>query len=155
VLDVAHRLDELRGAAPAPPAPAPARAEPAAEGDIVPIESLAYDAEPEVGADAEVVPITALAPDTGLERSFATLGRLERERTPAPASLDGLLGRTIPADEAVAIESLCYHGRAALERAAAVRGEIAAALDRREQLESLQPLIRELLDLVPLALAER
>jgi hypothetical protein len=154
VLDVAHRLDELRGVAPPPPvAPAP-RAEPG-DGEIVPIESLGYDTEPEVEAEAEIVPITALAPDSGLERSFATLGRLQRERTAAPASLDGLLGRTTAAEEAVAIESLCYRGRAALERAAAVRGEIAAALDRRERLESLQPLIRELLDLVPLALAER
>jgi hypothetical protein len=146
VLDVAHRLDELRGATSAPPA---------APSDIVPIESLAYDAEPEVAAESEVVPITALAPDGALERSFATLRRLERGRGPVPASLDGLLGRAAAGEDAVAIESLCYRGRAALERAAAVRGEIAAALERREQLESLQPLIRELLDLVPLALAER
>jgi hypothetical protein len=155
VLDVAHRRGVLRGAAAPPSLPAPARAEPAGEGDIVPIEALAYDAEPQVGAEAEIVPITALAPDSGLERSFASLGRLERERAPDPASLEGLLGRTASVEEAVAIESLCYRGRAALERAATVRGEIAAALDRRERLESLQPLIRELLDLVPLALVER
>jgi hypothetical protein len=142
VLDVAHRLDELRGAP-------PAAAEPADERDVVPIETLAYDPEP------EVVPITALAPDSALERSFATVARLERERRPAPASLDALLGRSPLAEEAVAIETLCYRGRAALERAAAVRGEIAAALDRRERIDTLQPLIRELLDLVPLALAER
>ena len=142
VLDVAHRLDELRGGAQA-----------AEETDVVPIESLAYDARP--AADPAVVPITDLAPDSGLERSFATLARLERERAPVAASIDGLLDRPAAAEEAVAIESLCYRGRAALERAAAVRGEITAALDRREHLESLQPLIRELLDLVPLALAER
>ena len=129
LLDVAHRLDELRGGSAAPtPQPAPAE-------EPVPIESLAYDERAEEGT--EVVPITALAPDSGLERSFATLDRLRRE------------------GGAVAIESLCYSGRAALERAVAVRGEIAAALDRREDLETLQPLLRELLDLVPLALAER
>src|SRR5688500_6560844 len=125
VLGVAHRLDELRGAASAPPA---------APSDIVPIESLAYDAEPEVATESEVVPITALAPDGALERSFATLRRLERGRGPVPASLDGLLGRAAAGEDAVEIESLCYRGRAALERAAAVRGEIAAALERREQL---------------------
>jgi hypothetical protein len=153
VLDVAHRLDELRGGTAAPPARPADPGEGASDADVVPIESLDYDAEP--GAEAPVVPITALAPDSGLERSFATLTRLERERAPTPASLDGLLGHGARLEEAVAIETLCYRGRAALERAAAVRGEIAAALDRREQLDTLQPLIRELLDLVPLALAER
>ena len=147
VLDVAHRLDELRGAAATPGAPPEED-----DGDVVPIESLDYD--------ADVVPIASLAPDSGLERSFATLGRLERERSAGAASLDGLLGRATQvadavAEDAVGIETLCYRGRAALERADTVRGEIAAALARREQLESLQPLIRELLDLVPLALVER
>ena len=150
LLDVAHRLDELRGGGAEATLPT---ARPAVLGDVVPIESLAYDEE--AAAGAEVVPITSLAPDSGLEVSFATLERLERERTPAAPSLDGLLGRTRAGEEAVAIETLCYRGRAALERAAAVRGEIAAALDRREEMEALQPLIRELLDLVPLALAER
>ena len=147
VLDVAHRLDELRGAAASPGAPPEED-----DGDVVPIESLDYD--------ADVVPIASLAPDSGFERSFTTLGRLERERPAGAASLDGLLGRATQvadavAEDAVAIETLCYRGRAALERADTVRGEIAAALARREQLESLQPLIRELLDLVPLALVER
>jgi hypothetical protein len=147
VLDVAHRLDELRGAAASPGAPPEED-----DGDVVPIESLDYD--------ADVVPIASLAPDSGFERSFATLGRLERERPAGAASLDGLLGRATQvrdavAEDAVGIETLCYRGRAALERADTVRGEIAAALARREQLESLQPLIRELLDLVPLALVER
>jgi len=156
LLDVAHRLDELRGAAPAAPpaasaaepqAPAPVPARPAAD-EVVPIESLGYDDE------AAVVPITALAPDGVLERGYATLARLERERSPGVPSLEALRGA--PADpETVDISTLCYRGRAALERAAAVRGEIAAALDRQAELTALQPLIRELLDLVPLALAER
>jgi len=52
----------------------------------------------------------------------------------------------------VAIGSLCYSGRAALERAASLRHEINAALTRDASLESLQPMLQELLDLVPLAL---
>lgn len=160
LLDVAHRLDELRGVEPsrpaapheAPAAPSPAPPAPAPGDGVVPIEALGYD-EP---GDADVVPITSLAPDTGLELSFATLARLERERERPAPSLGGLLGRAAePEPEVVSIETLCYRGRAALERADAVRLEIAAALDRRAGLEALQPLLRELLDLVPLALAER
>jgi hypothetical protein len=157
LLDVAHRLDELRGAGivvgGSPPAAEP-------EGDIVPIESLGYDAAPEAEPGAEPVPITSLAPDSGLERSFATMERLERERAPATPSLAALVSGVppppdAPATDAVDIETLCYRGRSALERAAAVRGELAAALDRQAELATIQPLIRELLDLVPLALAER
>jgi hypothetical protein len=143
LLDVAHRLDELRGGGGAP--------EPPAEADVVPIESLGYD----IAAGGEIVPITTLAPDSGLERSFATLSRLQRERAAAPPSLEALAGRTSPAAEPVGIESLCYRGRSALERAAVVRGELSAALDRDAGMDALQPLIRELLDLVPLALADR
>ena len=164
LLDVAYRLDELRGAgivvggAPADGA-----------DDVVPIESLGYDAEPAAAPEPGVVPITALAPDSALERSYATMERLERERAPAGPSLERLAGGTGPAAipstpslpaaaapvEAVDIATLCYRGRAALERADALRGEIAAALDRQAELTAIQPLLRELLDLVPLALAER
>ncbi len=150
LLDVAHRLDELRGGGAPPP---PVAALPSETDDVVPIGSLAYDEEP--GPETAVVPITSLAPDSGLELSFATLERMERELVAVPPSLDGLLGRAAPVETPVAIESLCYRGRAALERAAAVRAEITAALDRQERMESLRPLVRELLDLVPLALAER
>jgi hypothetical protein len=52
----------------------------------------------------------------------------------------------------VGIGTLCYSGKAALERAGIVRHEIAAALSRDASLESLKPLLQELLDLVPLAL---
>jgi len=54
----------------------------------------------------------------------------------------------------VAIGTLCYRGHAALERANAVRHQIAAELKGEATLESLQPLLQELLDLVPLALAD-
>jgi hypothetical protein len=154
LLDVAHRLDGLRtGTEP--------------EQEPVPIESLVYQPEP------EVVPIDSLAPEasppprpapgspaSGLETSFRTFGRLVKEKAPTTASLDALLGGAAkaaapPAEEpAVAIASLCYRGHAALERANVVRHQIAAELSGQASLESLQPLLQELLDLVPLALAE-
>jgi hypothetical protein len=52
----------------------------------------------------------------------------------------------------VDIETLCYRGHAALERAATVRAEIAASLQRQPGLSTVEPLLLELLDLVPLAL---
>jgi hypothetical protein len=64
-----------------------------------------------------------------------------------------------PADdevETIEIGLLCYSGRAALERAAAVRQQLAEELERHGGIEaSIQPLLQELLDLVPLALVER
>ena len=159
LLDVAHRLDGLRSAEP-PPA--------AAEPPIVPIHSLAYDTE------EGIVPIESLAPDgpvdaeppPGMEASFRTFDLLIRQRGSIPPSLDSLLGQTpTPAVEApagrgpsaseeepVAIRTLTYRGHAALERAVTVRHQIAAELSRETSLESLQPLLQELLDLVPLAL---
>jgi hypothetical protein len=121
----------------------------------VPIESLAYDDE------VDVVPIESLAPaesaPSGLEASFTTYSRLLRERGTVEPSVDGLLGsrlRTGPAEPAVAIETLCYRGPAALARAAAVRSELAEALERGSDLTAIRPLLQELLDLVPLALAD-
>jgi hypothetical protein len=154
ILDVAHNLDQARSG--------PVEAEPVAvpEADIVPIESLQFDAPPSVEGD--VVPIASLAPDPepaptnggALETSFRTLERLQRERGASPASLEILLGRVEPAAEAVAIESLCYRGRSALERAAAVRRTLAAELAGVSDLAAIRPLLQELLDLVPLALDE-
>jgi hypothetical protein len=164
LLDVAHRLDRLRDASPSAPIEPP--------GEPVPIESLAFDHE------AEIVPVESLAPSQpvtekprGLELSFKTFGHLRRERGAATPSLDGLLGRTPaagspvppsakaapqkrPEEPAVAIDTLCYRGQAALERAVAVRHQLAAELNGDASLESLQPLLQELLDLVPLALVD-
>jgi hypothetical protein len=64
------------------------------------------------------------------------------------------VGSPAQAVEAVAIESLCYRGRAALERAAAVRQTLAAELAAEAELAAIRPLLQELLDLVPLALDE-
>jgi hypothetical protein len=118
------------------------------EQPVVPVESLAYDPEP------EVVPIHSLAPDAaeaqgGIEASFRTFDRLMRQRRPTAPSLEGLLG-----GEAVAIDTLVYRGQAALQRAVTVRHQITVELTREASLESLQPLLQELLDLVPLALEQ-
>ena len=157
LLDVAHRVDGLRAEAESAEQP-------------VPIESLAYDAEPE----PQVVPIESLAPDSaalpeqpapkgGLEASFRTLDRLQRERAPTTAAfrrvIDDTGGQqtvqgTTPEATPVPIKALCYQGHAALERANVVREQITAELARDASFTSLQPLLQELLDLVPLALAE-
>lgn len=151
LLDVAHRVDELRtGRTEAEPEEA---IEPG--DDVVPIESLAYDDAPE--DETGVVPIESLAPDPapGLEATFTTYARLLREREPVEPSIAALIGsRAAPELEAVEIRSLCYRGPAALQRAAAVRGELTAALDGGSDLAAIRPLLEELLDLVPLALAD-
>jgi hypothetical protein len=159
LLDVAHRVDGLRAVAESEP--------------IVPIESLTYEAE------SDVVPIESLAPSpepsavkpagatpgspTGLEISFGTLNRLIQEHAIPTASFTALLGESatpsksvtvVPEEAPVPIGTLCYRGHAALERANTVRQQIAAELGRDATLQSLQPLLQELLDLVPLALAE-
>ena len=142
-------------AAPLPPAPV------APEPPIVPIASLLYDTAgaavagelPIVSIESlgydpadEVVAIESLAPEGGLEASFRSYDRLRRERGPVPAR----------AEETVTVEIgvLCYTGRAALERAVAVRQQLAAEPSRHCGLDSIKPLLQELLDLVPLALAE-
>ncbi|HKU60285.1 MAG TPA: hypothetical protein VJQ44_03640 [Gemmatimonadales bacterium] len=130
VLDVAHRMDLMRGIEPAE--------------QVVPIESLGYDEAP--------VPIESLAPDSGLETSYRTLCRLLRERGPARPSLQALVGT--PAEEALAIDTLLYRGKAALERASDVRRELVTALQQGRELAAVRPLLDELLDLLPLALAD-
>jgi hypothetical protein len=181
LLDVAPRLEGLRaGKAPASPPEAaivPIESlEYEPDQDAVPIEALGYE------SDQDVVPIETLAPEDremapsgGLEASFKTFDLLIRQGAPATPSLDALVrgsatpDRPAPAQPdvmvsaprppapqpeqpAVAIGTLCYSGQAALERALTVRHEIASALTRDASLESLQPLLQELLDLVPLAL---
>jgi len=120
------------------------------EEPIVPIESLAYDAP------------TAVPAGGGLEASYHTFDRLRRERGVQVPSLEVLVGRALaevappPSEGTVTVEigALCYRGRAALERAVAVRQQLADELARNGGLEAIQPLLQELLDLVPLALAE-
>ena len=152
LLDVAHRLDSLRQSEKPSEQPAPT-------DEPVPIESLAYDGESARQPEQPVVPIESLAPDApggGLEGSFRTFELLLKQRGPRTPSIDALTAAvptaTPPEPEPVAIGTLCYRGQAALERANAVRQEIAAQLKDDADMKSLQPLLQELLDLVPLAL---
>jgi hypothetical protein len=149
LLDVAHRLDGLR-AGPPPESVGPT---------VVPIESLAYDKESEVVSIQSLAPDEPLevAPPAGIEASFRTFDLLIRQRAPAAPSLEALMGVEAKQEqdqEAVAIGTLVYRGQAALERAVTVRHQLAAELTRDVSLESLQPLLQELLDLVPLALEQ-
>ncbi len=133
-----------------PAAPEPVQA--ADEADVVPIESLAP-------AEAE--------PMTPFEESFSTWYRLEHEPAPpapsppepAPVSPEVApppLAAAPPVLEldVVPIESLLYQGRRALERADVVRRELSHALARHQAFSDVEPLVSELIDLVPLALAE-
>ena len=148
----------------APPSASPPVEPPAESAEpVVPIERLDYDESP-------AVPIESLAPDfTPLEAGFSLYAELVAARGLGEASLEALMGRVPaaddghapaersghPADEAgpiVEITELCYRGRGALERAAEVRTELAARLAQRHDLDALEPLLLELLDLVPLAL---
>jgi hypothetical protein len=113
---------------------------------IVPIESLAPELE------AEPVPIESLGYDaqpayTPFEQSWSSYFRLLGRGRPAAIAA----GRAAE-PEAVAIQSLLYRGRRALERANHVRRELDAALRAEQQLADIRGLLGELLDLVPLAL---
>ena len=179
ILDAAYRLDGLRMAEAGPPPAAPPAPPPSADAElrVVPIESLLYDELPIVSIESlaydpppatapgepEPVPIESLAPSGGLEGSFQTYDRLRRERRGEAPSIEALVGRALAATTPAAAEegtvtleigTLVYRGRAALERAAAVRQQLADELARNGGLDAIQPLLQELLDLVPLALAE-
>jgi HPt (histidine-containing phosphotransfer) domain-containing protein len=135
---------------------------PGVDAEVIPIEEL---------LETEPVPIESLAPDrpepasdrTVLERSLSTYSRL-KQATGSPAAGATLtavlerrdLGPRVSDSEAVVpIESLLYSGRGALLRADAIRRELETALrTRTRSLEQVEPLVRELLDLVPLALAD-
>jgi chemotaxis protein histidine kinase CheA len=130
---------------------------------VVAIESLAYDGESvlavpaartAVADDAEVVPVLDLAPDEPLplERGFSDYHRLLQDAATLAVTPSGSGVIDQENSAIVAIETLCYSGHAALERAAVVRAEIAASLERQPGLATVEPLLLELLDLVPLAL---
>ncbi|MFN2326363.1 MAG: hypothetical protein ABR551_10815, partial [Gemmatimonadales bacterium] len=122
------------------------------EGPVVPIEDLAPDA-PEPALNA-------------FEASLHTYGRLlaghaepllpatlPPARTPvAPASVALTEVALEEAGAVVPIESLLYRGRSALIRANEVRQEIDAIIAALKAERRLEPLIQELMDLVPLAL---
>ena len=143
LLDVAHRVDGLRTEAELSERPVPIESlgyDDQAEDSVVAIESLAPDPSPRTPAE---LPIAS----GGLEISFRTLERLVKEGAPATNPV-------VVEEAAVPITALCYSGHAALARANTVRQQIEAELERDASLTSLQPLLQELLDLVPLALAD-
>jgi hypothetical protein len=174
---LANRLDEVASgvaalatpderARPQEPPPAPV-ARPQVEPEIVDIAELAYDGEPVIAPTPapvparapmpaltpEVVPIGALEPDgrlpleTGFSRYHALVGAgaPDAETTEAPAPADD-------ATDVIDITSLCYRGRAARARAAEVGAELSRHFEGSLALDLVEPLLQELLDLVPLAL---
>ena len=178
-LDAAGATEEIAATVvqePAPISQANETAAPApADADVVPVESLAFDGESvfsprEASASAsaapDVVEITSLAPSDRLplERAFDTYRQLMSTAPAAPgnapAAATAASDRAPPAPPMrratdlppVDIRSLCYSGRGALERAAEVRAEVTRRLGDSGDLRTVEPLLRELLDLVPLAL---
>lgn len=164
LLDLGNELDLL---GPSPDA-ATSEAPSADASDVVPIRSLEYAEHGD--AEEPAVPIEALAPDAlpapevspvapvrpvpsddRLAAAYATYARLMRG---AGATAPGASVPPEPAPELpeVDIRALCYRGRAALERADRVGHSLASQLGAGGDLRAAEPLIRELLDLVPLAL---
>ncbi len=138
-------------AAPPPPVPAaapamaPASSAPVPESEVVEIASLAPGGRLplELAFDRYRQLMTA-APDA--TRVAAPAAGRSPEAHPAPPM------RRVTDLPPVDVRSLCYSGRGALERAAEVRGEITRRLADSADLRAVEPLLRELLDLVPLAL---
>ena len=125
--------------------------------------------------DLETVPIEELEPDFDpdleleLESDFdepISIEELAPETDPAEAEPESFsLGSPVVPIESlspdefetgvVPIESLLYSGRGALERADQVRLELEGSLrTASNELNRVEPLVRELLDLVPLALVD-
>lgn len=129
------------------------------ESDVVPIESLAPE-EPAAEAAFASLPATA-PPATGRESwdLAASFGRYEELTAastgplPVPATVIAEAA-PLPQTAVLDIDDLVYHGRAALERADAVRREIRTLWSHAGSASAVQPLVEELLDLVELAIAD-
>ncbi len=135
-LDRIGRVDAPEG----PPVVPIEQLAPESDAGVVPIETLFFD------------PVASAAPGySPFEQTFATYFRLthpERAAPPTVVPIESLA----PEPEAVPIQALLYRGRRALERADLVRRELDAALRARRNVTGVEPLLAELLDLVPLAL---
>ena len=126
----------------APPPPPSRPAEP-----VVPIEDLLV--EPSAPSATPALPELS-----GLEGSLLRLARLTRERGRGEPSLEAFLAGTdaeLEPVDVVDIRELCYHGRAALDRATSLRQEVDSLLTDGGNLARVRPLLDELLDLVSLA----
>jgi hypothetical protein len=133
---------------------------------VVPIETLAPDeAVPAAPLVAETAAVMVVAASDGwdLAASFTRYEELIAGGPVAvPAAAKPQPVGVVPepamaaAQETAVLEigDLLYHGRAALERADAVRREIRALWSTSESNSAVQPLVEELLDLVELAIAD-
>jgi len=151
--------------APSPVAPPPV-ASVAPKEDVVPIEALAPDDE--AAPDAEGIGILAsllkyhrLVAENGLNgASLEELMKPTPRAAPAAPAAAPAPRPTTPVARAaeepavVDIAAICYRGRSALTRAAAVRSEIREAMASHAAGAVLRPLVEELLDLVDLAQVE-
>lgn len=142
------------------------------EPPIVPIASLAPDAAILPAPALPPMPVernTPLPDRTRLEQALSSYSRLVASNAPAsllqalipPAVPPARLGppptgATTEGDPAIVpIDALLYRGPAALARAAEVRAELERTLGSASAtLPGVEPLVRELLDLVPLALGQ-
>lgn len=137
---------------------------PDAEPEPVPIESLAPASAPaiveelepvvaieDLEPDPEPVSIADLAPDD--ELPLVTIAQLAPEPELVPL-IRALAPDPLPTDGSVVpIEDLLYHGSGAIARADEVRRLLEVSLQMAStELDRVEPLVRELLDLVPLAL---
>ena len=136
----------------------------AAELEPIPIEELAPELEP--------VPIETLAPEPAIVSAFVeelepivAIEDLEPDPEPVEIAdlapepelipiLRALAPEPLPADGSVVpIEDLLYNGQGAIARADEVRRMLEVSLQMAStELDRVEPLVRELLDLVPLAL---
>lgn len=171
VAALAPAEERARGAEPLPP---PVTA-PGFEPEIVDIAELAYDGEPVMEPPApampaaasaaaaepeaapvlatrpsDVVPIAELQPDgrlpleSGFSRYHALVrGEAAAAETHAPAETD---------EHVVEIGSLFYRGRSARARAAEVGAQLTRHFEGSLALDSVEDLLQELRDLVPLAM---
>jgi hypothetical protein len=123
---------------------------------VVAIEDLAPDPVPivaieDLAPDPDPVSIEDLAPDD--EPQLVTIDDLAPEPELIPI-LRSLAPEPLPADGSVVpIEDLLYNGSGAMARADEVRRMLEVSLQMAStELDRVEPLVRELLDLVPLAL---
>jgi hypothetical protein len=76
------------------------------------------------------------------------------EAAPAPVAAAPVAAPAIPEAEVVPIESLCYSGRAALERALGLRGRVRELIEAGAPADVVEELLEEVFDLVRLGSAD-
>ncbi len=142
---LSHYSRLVRSGAPEPELQAP-------EAEAIPIEQLAPGPEE---PPIEIVAIEDLAP----EPEPVSIDDLAPDPEPEPVSIEDLAPEPelVPVDALglliIPIEELLYNGSGAMARADEVRRMLEVSLNMATtELDRVEPLVRELLDLVPLAL---